>query len=298
MSASFNGVDQRTVDLNMRPQSPRLEDEWSLTGRTQVNPSSVLTGRTVNIIFIGQSTNQNLVQTTGTFTHNANIFNLSVAHRGACFTAKEPLLVSDHSGTTFGTFGHHGMYLADQLLADGVVDNVLITNIADGGSFCADWCPGGGSTGVSNGSSGTVSGVFAYRIGLAARCIANAGLSHLPTIIDWQQGEWDSDTTATTQSNYAAALNGVVAECKRVGLLKAGNQMFIHQNTRITNGSTARNAIRAAQASVPDGALVKLGADIDTLDASYRYDDSHFTTAGAAAQAALKKPFYEAYLAA
>ncbi|WLB18935.1 hypothetical protein [Bradyrhizobium japonicum] len=146
---------------------------------------------------------------------------------------------------------------------------------------------GGGGT-AGGVFAGTSTGDIAYRIGLAARCIANAGLSGLKTIIDWQQGEWDSDNTSTTQANYTAALNGIIAEYKRVGLLKTGNVMFINKCTRITETTTNRNNIRNGQAAVVDAGLVRTGGDIDTLDSSNRYDGTHFTASGAAAQAALK----------
>lgn len=284
-----NGVDQRTVDLRVRPHSPIVSDAVSLSGRTQVDPASILSGRTVNIIFVGQSTNQNTVQSTGTFTHNANIFNLSIAHRGACFIAKEPLLVSSESD------GHHGMYLADQLIDDDVVDNVLLTNIAIGGSNCAEWCPGGGTGNASHGGPAHT-GLLAYRIGLAARCIANVGLSSMRTIIDWQQGEWDTYPNATSGANYQTALQGVINEFKRVGLLRSGNVMFVNQCTNLNASSGDRNPIRAAQAAVCDEDLIRFGADIDTLDSSHRYDTVHFTTAGAAAQAALKATNIADYL--
>jgi hypothetical protein len=114
-------------------------------------------------------------------------------------------------------------------------------------------------------------------------------LQNLKTIIDWQQGEWDSDPTATTQANHTAALNGVIAEFKRVGLLRSGNVMFINQCTRITSADTAgKAAIRAAQAAVCDAGLVRLGGDMDTILAVDRYDGTHFSASGATKQAILK----------
>lgn len=72
--------------------------------------------------------------------------------------------------------------------------------------------------------------------------------------------------------------------------------MLVHRCTRLTNSTGNRNPVRQAQADVVDGALVRAGADIDTLDLSHRYDDDHFTAAGAAAQAALKLPLIASYL--
>jgi len=209
-------------------------------------------------------------------THGDKIFNLSIGHRGALFVAKNPLLSSDI------VFGHHGFFLADSLISAGLATKVILTNIICGGNYFSDWVG---------------AGELAYRIGLAARCIANAGLSDLRTIIDHQGGEWDSDA-GITQTAATNSLNAIIAEFKRVGLLRDGNNMVVHRNTRITNASGLRNPIRAAQASVPDGNLVKAGVDVDTLGSSHRSDGTHFTVNGGAALAALKLPVYSAILSA
>jgi hypothetical protein len=276
--------------LQLRTNAPIGADAWSTSGRT-IRWLSEITGRAANIIFVGQSTNQNNIDSTTSVSHGSHLFNLSLAHRSATqiYQAKEPLLVSD-----LNTGGHHGMSIGDMLVDQGTLDNVVLTNIACGGSYCADWAPGGGTVGGTY--AGSRAGVLAYRIEMVAQLIEKAGLSHLPTIIDWQQGEWDSDATNTSQSNYAAALNSVINEFKRVGLLRAGNVMFVHLCTRPSASSGAKTAIRAAQASVVDGNLVRAGADIDALGGAYRYDGTHFNASGAAAQAALKVPLYQAFL--
>jgi hypothetical protein len=295
MAFSMNGADQRKADLFLRPQSPQENDvSLSLSGRTRVDPSSI-TGNVGHILFIGQSTNHNSVNEPIVPSHGSNIFNLSIAHRGAVFSGGTQPLFSGNTAYAGDAGGHHGVALADQFIDDDTFDNMLITMIATGGSYCADWCPGGGTAG---GGGGARTGVLAYRIGLAARCIFNAGLSHIPLIIDWQQGEVDSDNTVTSQANYEAALNGVVTEFKKVGLLKSGNVMFINKCTRLSNSSGNKNTIRAAQAAVPDGDLVRVGADIDTLTGgTNRYDGVHFTLTGAIAQAALKKSVIDSWLA-
>lgn len=276
-------VDQRTVDLNLRPHPNVNNDQTTLAGRVWVPPSDL--AGAVHIIFVGQSTNNSSLPDTHVPAHASSIFNMSIAHRGACFLAKDPLMSSDI------LLGHHGMYLANSLIANGHASKVVLTNIICGGNFIADWAPGGGTTGL-----GVRPGELAYRIGLTARCIANAGLEGLTTIIDMQGGEWDSDN-GTTQANATASLNGIIAEAKRVGLLKPGNFAISHQNTRITAPGGYRNAVRAAQGAIVDGDLVRAGADIDTLGASYRHDGTHFSTAGGQAQAALKLPIYASLLA-
>lgn len=278
------GVDQRTVDLNLRPHPLVGNDQTPLGDRVWVPPSEL--AGALHIIFIGQSTNNNALPETHVPVHASAIYNMSIAHRGACFYAKDPLLSGDL------VLGHHGMYLADSLIDEGLASKVILTNIICGGNFIADWVPGGGVTAI-----GTRPGELAYRIGLAARCIASAGLEGLKTIIDMQGGEWDSDN-GHSQANVTGWLNAIVAETKRVGLLRPGNFVISHQNTRITNTSDKRNPIRAAQAAIVDGNWVRAGADIDSLGGSYRYDGTHFSTAGGQAQAALKLAVYRNYLTA
>lgn len=288
------GEDQRTVDLTLRPNAPLNPEATTAAGRTRVDCKTLNEPGALLIPFIGQSTNNGAVAGTYAPVNGSKIFNLSIAHRGACFVAQEPLLSSDLLQ------GHHGMELADMLLSDGVVSKVILVNISLGGSNAADWVPGGG---VHNGSISS-SGVLAYRIGLAARAIANAGLWNVRTIIDLQNGEWDTDAPNTPQATFAAQDQAIVAEFKRVGLLRAGNVMFVHLNTRLeAAGATtaARTAIRAAQASIPDGILVLPGADIDTIpcaqrDSSCTHEVRTSSPSGAATQAALKKAVYESWL--
>lgn len=299
MHNSFSDFDPRSCDFNSLQNlpSPLTDDIWDLSTKTQIDPKTI-TGNVVNLVFFGQSTNNSSINgDTYVAPHADKIFNLSIDHRGAIFNGALPLLVSDMNA------GHHGLRSANSLVEDGKADNVIITMAAQGSSFCADWCPGGGTIGSPNPNNPNGvdrNGALAYRLGLAQRCMFHAGITGFKTIIDWQQGEWDTDATATTQANYQAALSGVINQLKNVGMLRTGNVMFINLCTRIeaAGGVTAaRNAIRAAQAAVCDSVLVRQGADIDTLDTSLRdTSKTHFTPAGADAQAALKVPFYEDFL--
>lgn len=291
MPFSSNGIDQRKADLRLRSNGALGSDSYSFSGLTSVNPATI--GSAVNIVFIGQSTNNNSINASLTpfsLVNPNKVYMGNIANPAAetiLFRAKEPLLCSDLVS------GHHGMNLADALVTDGAVASVVLWMISFGGSAFANWCPGGGLEGASTVTPDAVS----WRIGEAARCIANAGLDVNRTIIDHQAGEWPTDN-ATTQTNATNSLNGIINECKRTGLLRTGNVMFMHLNTRISGLTASRNAVRAAEAAVCDAVLVRQGADIDTLAASpNRYDGTHFNTTGAAAQAALKKPFYENFLA-
>lgn len=291
MAFSRGLIDQRKVDLGARPHSPIGNETFSLVGRTQVDPAT-MTGRVLNIVCMGQSTNNNAVNRTYSATNPTKLFN---SYGNAIFQAQEPLLASD----LVTPVGHQVMDLADALVTADAVDKVNIVLGSAGGSFAADHAPGGGVAGSGGDGGGTRSGVLSYRIGRSERILNAVGLASKPTVIIWQQGEWDTDATNTTQSNYAAALNAIIAECKRTGLLRAGRQMFINSCTRpelAGASSGARSAIRLAQASVVDGGLVKTGFDSDTIADSGRRDQTHYNATGAAAWAVGMKPFIDTYL--
>lgn len=288
MAYSSNGPDQHRGDLYLRNQPQVGNDITTITGRTFV-PASSIPADTLQIIFIGQSTNSNSVSGTMPVISNPDkIFNLSIANKGCSFKAAYPLISSDL------ILGHHGIILADLLINTGLASRVLLTHIVCGGNYFADWALTGGTVGGS--FAGVRTGELAYRIALTGRCLYNQGLLGLKTIIDHQGGEWDSDPVVTPQANSAAAINSIIAQFTEAQLLKTGNVFFEHLNTRITNTLADRTVTRSAENSVVNGGLVRLGADIDTLGDAYRYDGTHFSAAGASAQASLKFPIYQNFL--
>jgi hypothetical protein len=281
MVFSSNGIDQRRSDLFVRAHGGRGDDITTVSGRgSQIDPAILLGSSTLHVIAIGQSNRNNSVLGAAYVPNNpAALFNMSIGHRGAIFIAKEPLMSSDIPD------GHADFQMADQIVTSGRFTKVIVTNVSIGGSYAADWAPGGGTTGGAHGPS---NGAMAYRLSLTQRCIINAGIDSLKTVIGVSIGEWDSDSPGTSQANMTAALQGMINECKNVGLLRSGRVMFVDLCTRLTNSSGLRNPIRAAQAAVVDGGLVRSGFDMDTLSGpTYREAANiHFTTTGAASLAA------------
>jgi hypothetical protein len=287
-----NGVNQHGASLILASEGILGSDTWSLVGRTSVDPVS-LAGNAINIVFIGQSTNNNAVNAVLTpfvLANPNNVYTGNIANPVAetvLYRAKEPLLASDLVS------GHHGMNLGDALVSAGNTPNVVLWLAAFGGSYTGNFVP------HNAGRSGTVAvqpDYLSWRIGLVARAIYAAGLDVNRTIIDYQHGEWDTDAQ-TTRANVG---NNILftAQCLQYwGLLRTGNVMFVHLNSRISGLAADRDAVRGGESDATDGVLIRLGADIDTLPASpYRYDGTHFNTLGAAAQAALKLPFYQDFL--
>jgi hypothetical protein len=296
MSFGSNGIRQFASDLYLQSEGALGSDTFSFVGRTEIDPPVIpdLIGNAINIVFIGQSTNNNAINATlipYVATNPHNIYNGNIANptpASSLFYAKEPLLCSDLD------CGHHGMNLADSLVSAGVAQNVVLWLASFGGSFTGNFVPNG------EGRSGTVTeqpDYLSWRLGLVYRAMASMGLDANPTYIDYQHGEWDTDA-ATTEANVTNNILKTVERCKYWGLLRRGNGAFyVNLNTRISGLQASRDAVRDGEEGATDGDLVRLGADIDTLPADpYRYDGTHFNTEGAAAQAALKVPLVTDFL--
>lgn len=284
---SSSGIDQRTIGLYVQNNSPRSNETYNLAGRTQVSATLVNGEKTAVIITIGQSTSNNAINTYAqsqidntvldpaaayTPTNSTKVQNLSIGNKGAVFLAKDPLLGGDLN------LSNYGPRVADKLINAGTYARVIQVPIAIGGSFCADWQPGGGVAGGA-----TQIGSLAYRIGLTARVLAYVGLLNNPNLtagfVLWQQGEFDSDVPATSQATYTACLNAVIAEFRRVGITWP---FLVALCTRPSDATADRNGIRAAQAAVVNNSAgVYAGPDTDTIGTTTadRYDGTHFVAA-------------------
>jgi hypothetical protein len=291
----MDGIVQAGTDLYIREQSPRPDETYILTGRTLISPSLLGGQATALIITIGQSTSNNSVNSLDYYQNhgdaldpavaytptNGNLVqNLSIGNKGAIFSCVDPLLGGEL------LLSHYAPRLADKLINAGTYARVILAPIGLGGSWCADWCPGGGTVGsVDNPSPNPVTGVLAYRIGLLARCLYSVGLLNNPglaaSMVLWQQGEWDSDGTAggtgTSQANYQAALQGVINEFRNWGMRFP---FLVALCTRPGSGNAL--AVRSAQSAVVNNsAAVYAGPDIDTIGSTTadRYDGTHFVGA-------------------
>lgn len=278
MSFGMNGVNQEKVDLNLRSNAPRLDNVVrSLSGLTQYRYPAGFTGTTLVLVMTGQSTSDAWINSTYTVTNTGKIFDLSIAHGGAIFNAIDPLVNSTNPNAP--PIGQTSIEFADALVTAGKFNNVILVPAGVGQSYGGEWNPGGGTSGTA----GFLPGVLSYRIGLIARCLNAAGLWNVRTDIVWQNGEANS-SSGTATADLTPSLNGMIAEWKRVGVLRTGNRLWINKCTDPVNGVAGAAAVRASQAAVVDGVLVKAGFDSDTIISTHRIplpgDGIHYNALG------------------
>jgi len=287
-AAQFSGsysVNQLLVDLNIRDQGSIGTETYNLSGRTQLSPALVGGQSTAVLIIGGQSLGEDAINTRAQFLSNPALLdpaavyvptngnlvqNLSIGNRGAIFNCVDPLLGG------LDNLSHIGGRIADKLINGGTYARVILVTIATAGTYFADWALGGGVTGAG----GTRTGLLNYRIGLAARSLANAGLLNNPgltkTIVLWEQGQQDSNAPNTTQANATTALQSIIDTFRLSGFPAASVPILIASSTNPANAGAA--TIRAAEAAVVNnGAGVYVGSNTDSIgtDFANRYDALH-----------------------
>ena len=229
-----------------------------VSGRVRVDPRIIPGQRTGIILTLGQSNISNSVN--GFYqSHtpaNSTVHNLNFID-GGVYQAKDALL------GTHGTGSNTATRLANQLIVNNKYDRVIVAPIGFSASGSGDWAVGGSLN---------------HRISVLARRLA--ALNYTPNFIIWHQGEADaaaSTPRATTAANIQSMIdtfrnNGITCP---ILICLASWYDSIHQSNADTRG---------AQTDVVNPGLnVFQGADTDSLDASNRYDNIHFTTAGSVA---------------
>lgn len=235
-------------------------------GKSRRNPNTVLASGAVAFIVAGQSTcvgtsQGNYVPTNATKCHNLSILD------GAIYEAKDPsinmMLVDASVQATMFT------RVADLLVANGAFPEVVFASVGVCGTTISQWDVGG--LGMPP---------LYHQILVAKRRFAALGFTSVCTV--WDQGP--SDTyMGTTQSSYSASLNSLMAKVDAEG---PPGKWIMALNTYIPGG-IINSGVRAAITASIDNVNIFIGPDLDTLDASKRWDDQHFNAAGNAGGADL-----------
>jgi Carbohydrate esterase, sialic acid-specific acetylesterase len=185
---------------------------------------------------------------------------------GKCFSAIDPLLGADGSGSSFVT------RLGDILVQSGKFKRAIVVSIAIGGASVAD-----------------LASIHLDRVENLIAKLHEQGLT--PTHFLFEQGETDASQD-TTESQYLASLTTLVRVFRSAGYQAP---FYVAQATKCDEVHPKnRLAIRRAQAAAVDANLnnIRRGPDIDMIGNDGRtHGNCHMNEVGTLAQAALWAAF-------
>lgn len=256
--------------INELGTDPTILPGWrGIDGLTQVDPRLVAGEKTGVILCGGQSLMGNYTQTPFTPV-NAKVQVLNPYNGGIYQVGSTSLPGAG------GVLDHIGKRIADKLITDGEYARVILVPIAISSTTFADWAVGGAVN---------------HRIGVASRRLASLGLA--ANFVLWGQGESDN-VFATSQASCSASLASIFATIRGQAALAAAPIVLSFESYYL---GTTSSIVRAAQAAAVDGTSVIAGPDLDTLNATNRYDNIHWNATGAAAAAVLWAAPIENWLA-
>lgn len=216
------------------------------------------------IVILGQSNAANYG--TGHYTAKEAVDNFD-PKTGKCFSAIDPLLGADGTGSSFAT------RLGDLLIESGRFKRAIIVSIAVGGASVSD-----------------LTSTYVGRIDNLIEKMNREGLT--PTHFLFEQGETDASRD-TTESQYLASLTLLVRKFRSAGykapfyVALATKCDEVHPKNQLT--------IRSAQAAAVDSGLnIMRGPDMDMIGNIGRTNGNcHMNEMGMLAQAALWAAFIE-----
>ena len=177
-----------------------------------------------------------------------------VFHQGSFLPAVDPLPGASGGGGSVWT------RLAPKLIARQGYDEVILVNLAHGGTAVADWAPGG-----------------TYHTRLPAVLDAADAAGIVFTHVVWHQGERDT-LLMTGEAAYHRALSNLIGYLRNRGI---DAPVFVCQASY--RFGQMNNGVRAAQQNILDSdKAIFAGPDTDELGAGYRFDDTHLNAEGQA----------------
>jgi hypothetical protein len=237
------------------PEPTRGEAGYNTeAGKTSGSPSGQ-----INILTYGQSLNCNNNTGSGYApTNAASIFDLN-PYTGSIFRLAEPVLGCSGDDESFWP------QVADGLIDDTVATQVLVCNVSAGGAAIADFGQGGAV------HQRLITGFRRFRqLGLTIHLVHQA------------QGEYDA-LIGTTQGAYAAS-NAALISWFRTNFGYTGPWMI---NKESWVDGAAVTAIQNAQTGLVDNVTIFAGADMDTMNDTFRTDGTHLGNTGIAQAAVL-----------
>jgi|GEM_PF-845402 len=208
--------------------------------------------RTAVILAFGQSNIGNEGDLSGLYVPGPGVYNFNFLD-GRCYVAKCPLLGAGLNRSNFVT------RLGDLLVRRKIYDCVLLVPIALGGTYIADWAPGGRAN---------------LRLMITLELLRRLGITITHAI--FQQGEAEGNQINADGAAWARNFDSVV---KAVRLYGMEAPIFVAQCSICC--CDPNEIIRAAQRSVVDPARgIYAGPDTDTIRRDERWDGCHFSLTG------------------
>ena len=215
--------------------------------------------RVAVILGFGQSNIANEGDPAELYVPTKAVYNLNI-HDGRCYVARDPLLGASADRSNFMT------RLGDLLVTAGAYDRVLLVPIGHGGTYVADWVPGGS---------------MFPRLDLALRRLRRAGVGVTHAL--WQQGEAEGAQSNPDAAAWMRHFRAIADVLRSRGVTAP---LWVALCTLCRN--QANETIRQAQRNVVDSALgIRAGPDTDTIGIEDRWDGCHFSQTGLKKCAAL-----------
>ena len=209
--------------------------------------------RTAVILAFGQSNIGNEGDISGLYVPGPGVYNFNFLD-GRCYVAKCPLLGAGTDRSNFVT------RLGDSLVRKKIYDSVLLVPIALGGTYIADWAPGGRIN---------------FRLMITLELLRRLGITITHAL--FQQGEAEANQINKADgAAWARNFNSMVKAARLYGMEAP---IFVAQCSVCCAGPN--ETIRAAQRSVVDPTRgIYAGPDTDTIGLDERFDGCHFSVAG------------------
>jgi lysophospholipase L1-like esterase len=221
----------------------------SWPGKSEI-PCPIQTSRSAVFLVFGQSNAANMQSEMHTAIDRrvVNHFN------GRCYLAASPLLGA------YGERGESWTLLGNKLVAAGVFDQVIIEDVAVGGSEIKRW------------SDGDLTPILdAAALDLTQHYRVTHVLFH--------QGERDFGVK-TSKADYETRFRGLIARLRKAKI-SAPIYICVASYESKYAGWAADNPVTEAQHDLVNGADILAGPDTDAIVLDYdRYDGSHFNGSG------------------
>ncbi len=264
----------------VEPNDPTIAPGFQNTaGRTLSNYATIGGTKRCNIVWFGQSNSgANYASPGYSISNPTAIFNFDI-YNGGLYATTAPLLGGGGppnlvTGGSASGGGNSLNAIADNLIAGGTCDRVVLIPASISSTTAADWATGSQR----------------QRIIVTSNRLVAAGIPI--SAVCWTQGE--SDTAAgTSQASYTASLTAIISTIQAQSAF-SGVPIFISK-TSYYLGTTATNVTNPQVAAVNGTTVFSLG-NSDSLGAGDRRDNIHFNTIGVTDWAAIAGPALAAHL--